>query len=69
MTHLTATIAATAHGQMGRNIWAGRNHRVQIDAAGRLAEWAASKSYSAMANFLELLGPIFHSSVIGGRRT
>jgi hypothetical protein len=67
MTHLTATLAATAHGQMDPTIWARRDHGVRVHPTGRMAEWAESKSYSPMANFLELRDPIFHTSVIGGR--
>jgi hypothetical protein len=61
MTHLTATIAATAPGPMsviGRTL--------QIAGVSRLAaEATKSNSYSLVANFLELACASSHYSVTG----
>ncbi len=62
MTHLTATIAATAPGPM-RSI----DRTVQIHNFARIARQPAeSVFYSPVANFLELDRAGSHTSVIGG---
>ncbi len=66
MTHLTATNAANAHGQLLAIDRAGQKFCFRVYALPAVRHRIESIFYSPVANFLELRDGDFHYSVIGG---
>jgi hypothetical protein len=66
MTHLTATDAATAHGQRFAISRTGQQHRLGAPSACFVPPRAESVFYSPVPNFLEMRDAAFHYSVMVG---